>query len=85
MQQGLLKLTFSDDEMAKYCEDLQFALVGKFSFGYPDMKDIIKTFRGFKHKGSFTIGVLNNKHICIQLDNENDYLIIWEKKHYVVQ
>lgn len=78
-EEGLLKLSFSDEEMTKYCEDLQFTLVGKFSFGYPETKDNIKTFMGFKLKGAFTIGVLNNKHVLIKLKNENDYLRIWEK------
>lgn len=79
VQDGVHKLTFTNEEMTRYFEDLQFALVGKFSFGYPEMNEIIKMFRGFKIKGTFTIGVLNSKRIPIQLDNENDYLKIWEK------
>lgn len=79
MEERIMKLSFLKEEINKYSEELQFALVGKFSFGYPEMKDIIKTFRGYMLKGAFIIEVLNNKHIFIQLENEADYIKIREK------
>lgn len=44
--------------------------------GTPEMNDIIKTFRGIHAERGFTIEVLNNKHIIIQLENGTDYLKI---------
>lgn len=65
LDKGILKLYFLEEEIKGYSKDLQFALLGKFSFGYPEMKEIVKTFRSFNLKGVFTIGVLNSNKLEI--------------------
>lgn len=74
LRQGDLKLSFIETKMEKYCEELQFTLVGKFSFGYLEMKEIIKVFRGFELNGHLQL-------VCL---TPNIFSLSWKMKMIIL-
>lgn len=71
---GLPKISLSEEEILNYSTDFQFTLVGKFSYGYPALHTIKKEFLKLQLMGDYFVGILNVRHIIIKLSNEADYL-----------
>lgn len=65
--------------MQQFTQDLQFTLIGKFSYGYPAVHVIKKEFHKLKLIGEYFVGILNVRHILIKLSNEIDYMKVWGK------
>ena len=61
-------------------EPFKLALVGKFSFGRPPMDVIRKFFISLRLKGNSQISLLDNRHILIKLEIEEDYSRIWVRQ-----
>ena len=58
-------------------QPFKLALVGKFSFGHPPMDVSQKFFVSLGLKGNSQISLLDNRHILIKLEMEEDYSRIW--------
>nr|XP_027109270.1 uncharacterized protein LOC113729143 [Coffea arabica] len=70
---------FSEEDIAKLAAPFQFAVVGKFSHGRPNLDAIRKSFTTIGFTSSFTVGLLNQRHILIRFCLEEDYLRCWTK------
>ena len=51
----------------------KLTLVGKFSYNRPSMELICKFFTSLRLKGTFKVSLLDNRHVLIQLDVDDDY------------
>ncbi|KAG8382235.1 hypothetical protein BUALT_Bualt05G0055800 [Buddleja alternifolia] len=58
----------------------QYALIGKFSHGYPSMQRLRSKFETLGLNKGFKIGILDHKHVWIRLFDPNDYARIWMKQ-----
>ncbi|KAG8363950.1 hypothetical protein BUALT_Bualt19G0075600 [Buddleja alternifolia] len=76
--QKIIFLSKEEDEFMS--APFQYALVGKFSHGYPTMTRLRAKFAALGLNKSFKIGVLNQKHVWIRLFDPNDYARIWMKQ-----
>ena len=70
---------FSKKDIAKLAAPFKFAVVGKFSYGRPNLDAIRKSFTTIGFTSSFTIGLLDQRHILIHFCLEEDYLRCWTK------
>ncbi|KAK9186911.1 hypothetical protein WN944_018300 [Citrus x changshan-huyou] len=61
-------------------EPFKLALVGKFSFGRRPMDVIRKFFISLSLKGNYHTSLLDNRHILIKLEIEEDYSRIWVRQ-----
>ncbi|KAL0449186.1 UNVERIFIED_CONTAM: hypothetical protein Slati_1475000 [Sesamum latifolium] len=73
-------INFSLDETEKLSTHLKFALIGKFSHRYPSMAVIRSYFLKLGLRGAYSIGVINIKHIIINLHNKEDLPRLWLKQ-----
>ena len=64
---------------------MEFALVGKFSRGRPSMDGLRKDFTAVGFKGSFTLGLLDPRHVLVQFDLEKDYYRCWLRRFWSFQ
>ena len=55
----------------------KLTLVGKFSYNRPSMELIRKFFNTLRLKRTFKVSLLDNQHVLIQLDVEEDYSRLW--------
>ncbi|KAH0707208.1 hypothetical protein KY285_011769 [Solanum tuberosum] len=56
-------------------ENLQYAIIGKFSYGKPDVQELRKTITGqCGIKSDCMIGVLDTRHVLIKLTTMEDYV-----------
>ena len=51
----------------------KLTFVGKFSYNRPSMELIRKFFTSLRLKGISKVSLLDNRHVLIQLDVEEDY------------
>lgn len=64
-------------------ENLQYAVVGKFFYGWPDLEEIRKTVPiQCEIKGDCKIGFLSDRHILIRLTTMEDYVHVMSKPAY---
>lgn len=68
---------FLAEEVRSKVEPFKLSLVGKFSFGRPPMNFIQNFFVSLALKGYSQVSSLNDKHIMIKLELEEDYCRIW--------
>ncbi|KAG8377333.1 hypothetical protein BUALT_Bualt08G0022300 [Buddleja alternifolia] len=77
---GRRTIFLSKDDNDLMAAPFQYALVGKFSHGYPTMQrlrlklEVMGLLKGFK------IRVLDHKHVWIRLYDPNDYARVWMKQ-----
>ncbi|KAH0640618.1 hypothetical protein KY285_037204 [Solanum tuberosum] len=75
-----VSFSFSDLESYIQEENLQFALVAKFSYGRPDMIDLRKIFtRHFEIKGDCNLGLLDHRHVLVRLSNREDFVEVYSR------
>lgn len=66
-------------------ENLQYAIVGKFSFGWPKLDDLrIQISKQCNIKGECKIGLLRNRHILFRLSHMEDFVNILSKSVYYI-
>ncbi|KAL0356224.1 UNVERIFIED_CONTAM: hypothetical protein Sradi_4069300 [Sesamum radiatum] len=80
LHRGGRAINFPMEETNILATHLKFALVGKFSHGYPNMNTIRTYFSKHGLRGAYSIGVINIKHILIKLSNEEDLSRLWLKQ-----
>lgn len=67
-------------------ENLQFAIVGKFSYGWPEMEELRSQIsKQCNIKRDCIIGLLRNRHILIKFDREDDFVNILSKNIYYIE
>ncbi|KAH0669551.1 hypothetical protein KY289_024044 [Solanum tuberosum] len=66
-------------------ENLQYAVIGKFSYGWPDIQDLLKLIpKQCELKGECNIGLLSNSHILIWTTNLEDYVNLLSKPAFCI-
>ncbi|KAL0349462.1 UNVERIFIED_CONTAM: hypothetical protein Sradi_4095400 [Sesamum radiatum] len=75
--QGLPKIQFSVEETARLSEHFKFAIVGKFSHGFPPYRNMHRLLSTLKLQGPFTVTMITNRHVLINLKNEEDFTKLW--------
>ena len=77
---GEPNVQFSTVEIQAMAILFKLILVGKFSYNEPSVKLIRKFFISFRLKGTSKVSLLNNRHVLIQLDVEEDYSCLWVRQ-----
>ncbi|KAH0713321.1 hypothetical protein KY289_009280 [Solanum tuberosum] len=88
MLQGEPNITWKASEVRSLViqENLQYAIIGKFSYGKPVIMELRKTIPGqCGIKSECTIGVLDSRHILIRLNNLEDYVQVLSTAAYYVK
>ncbi|KAL0907216.1 hypothetical protein M5K25_025770 [Dendrobium thyrsiflorum] len=81
---GVPAVLLSDEEVLKLASPFQFTLVGKFSLRRPNLDMIRQFFGNLKLTGFFSIGLLDARHVSIQLTNDLDYSHVFARRSYFV-
>ncbi|KAL0444923.1 UNVERIFIED_CONTAM: hypothetical protein Slati_2215000 [Sesamum latifolium] len=66
-------ITYSNEETEKLAIRLKFALVGKFSYGLPNMNFLQQRIIKLGLRGSATVARLSLKHVLINLTHDEDF------------
>ncbi|KAL0329000.1 UNVERIFIED_CONTAM: hypothetical protein Sradi_4886700 [Sesamum radiatum] len=82
---GRPTLIFNDMETLSFAATYRYALVGKFSHGAPQYRNLHRLIAGLGIKGAFTISMINAKHVLISLSNEADLSHLWLRRIWHVQ
>lgn len=84
--QPFVKFTESEVDRMNIIEGLQYAVLGKFSYGWPDLQELrrlIPVQCGIK--GDCNIGLLRDKHVLIRLTLREDFQKITSKSTYYIK
>ncbi|KAL0919118.1 hypothetical protein M5K25_011193 [Dendrobium thyrsiflorum] len=81
---GVPAVLLSDDAILKLASPFQFTLVGKFSLRRPNLDAIRLFFNNLKLSGFFSIGLLDSRHVAIQLSNDLDYSRVFARRAYYI-
>ncbi|KAH0711972.1 hypothetical protein KY289_007931 [Solanum tuberosum] len=66
-------------------ENLEYAVIGKFSYGWPDIQDLRKLIlKQCKLKGDCNIGLLSNRHVLIRATLVEDYIHLLSKPAFYI-
>ncbi|KAL0293587.1 UNVERIFIED_CONTAM: hypothetical protein Sangu_3235100 [Sesamum angustifolium] len=82
--QGMKVLRFSSEEIARLSQPFRYALVGKFSHGYPSMQHLRRWMLAQGFRGDFSVGAINARHVFIKFALEEDYTKLWIKSIWFV-
>lgn len=91
---GFPSIAFTDSSMTDLSKPFSWALIGKFSHGYnkqdpklgrPSVEDLQKYFVSMDFKGSFQLGLLDNRHLLIQFQLEIDYLRLYSRMVWYIR
>ncbi|KAL0924030.1 hypothetical protein M5K25_004832 [Dendrobium thyrsiflorum] len=82
---GCPALLFDDSTVSKLAAPFALTLVGKFLLRRPNIDIIRNFFLNLKLSGSFHVGLLDPRHISIQLSNDLDYSWIFSRRSYYIQ
>ncbi|KAL2250198.1 UNVERIFIED_CONTAM: hypothetical protein Sindi_2493500 [Sesamum indicum] len=83
--QGMKVLRFSSDEISRLSLPFRYALVGKFSHGYPSMQNLRRWMLAQGFRGDFSVGAINVRHVFIKFALEEDYTNLWIKSIWFVE
>ena len=78
-------VSFSAEDVRLLSSPLKFALIGKFSRGRPSMEGLRKDFMSVGFKGSFSLGLLDPRHVLIRFDLEDDFHRCWLRGFWTFQ
>ncbi|KAK4413123.1 hypothetical protein Salat_2959500 [Sesamum alatum] len=78
--QGLPKIQFSVEETERLSEHYKFAIIGKFSHGFPPYRNMHRLLSTLKLKEPFTVTMINNRYALINLKNEADFTKLWTQR-----
>ncbi|WMV39052.1 hypothetical protein MTR67_032437 [Solanum verrucosum] len=84
---GEPKLVWDEEEVQQMIinEDLQYAVIGKFSYGWPDILDLRKLIpKQCELKGEVNIGLLTNKYVLIRASLLEDYVKLLSKPQFYI-
>ncbi|KAH0761354.1 hypothetical protein KY290_017427 [Solanum tuberosum] len=66
-------------------ENLEYAVIGKFSYGWPDIQDLRRLIpKQCELKGECKIGLLSNRHILIRASLLEDYVHLLSKPAFYI-
>ncbi|KAH0673795.1 hypothetical protein KY284_006579 [Solanum tuberosum] len=66
-------------------ENLQYAVVGKFSYGWPDIEELqLRIPIQCDVKGECKIGLLRHKHILMRFSRQDDFINMMSKSSYYI-
>lgn len=66
-------------------ENLQYAVIGKFSYGWPEIVDLRRLIpKQCEFKGESNIGLLNNRHVLIRVSLLEDYVYLLSKPAFYI-
>ncbi|KAH0665012.1 hypothetical protein KY285_026218 [Solanum tuberosum] len=85
--EGVPRITWTEEEVDRMnvTENLQFAVIGKFSYGWPELDDLrVQIPKQLHIKGECNIGFLRNRHILIRLNRMDDFVNIMSKNAYYI-
>ncbi|KAL0907380.1 hypothetical protein M5K25_021787 [Dendrobium thyrsiflorum] len=77
---GIPALLIDDSVVTKLAAPFSFTLVGKFMLRRPNIDIIRKFFFNLKLSAAFSVGLMDQKHIAIQLSNDLDYSRIFARR-----
>ncbi|WMV41340.1 hypothetical protein MTR67_034725 [Solanum verrucosum] len=84
---GEPRVIWEEDEVEQMIikENLEFAVIGKFSYGWPDIQDLRKIIpKQCELKGECNIGLLSNRYILIRASCLEDYVNLLSKPAYYI-
>ncbi|KAL0904564.1 hypothetical protein M5K25_026691 [Dendrobium thyrsiflorum] len=81
---GFPAVLLSDEEVLKLASPYQFTLVGKFGLRRPNLDSIRNFFGNLKLSGFFSVGLLDSRHVAIQLSNDLDYSRVFARRSYFI-
>lgn len=82
---GMPVVSFSDEDIQQLALRFKFALVGKFTKNRPSMALLRKSFDLIGFGGAFTLGLLDQWHVLINFDREEDFQRCWLRKSWSIQ
>jgi len=66
-------------------ENLEYAVIGKFSYGWPDIQDLRRLIpKQCELKGDCNIGLLSNRHVLIRASLLEDYVNLLSKPAFYI-
>lgn len=74
---GEPRVIWEEEEVSQMIvnEDLEYVVVGKFSYGWPDIQDLRKLIpKQYELKGDVNIGLLCNRYVLIRASRMEDYV-----------
>ncbi|KAH0716807.1 hypothetical protein KY290_013066 [Solanum tuberosum] len=84
---GEPKLVWEEEEVQQMIvnEDLQYAVIGKFSYGWPDILDLRKLIpKQCELKREVNIGLLCNRYVLIRASLLEDYVKLLSKPQFYI-
>lgn len=84
---GIPRVTWTKEEVTKMnvMENLQYAIIGKFSYRWPDLDDLgIQIPKKCNIKGECKIGLLRNRHMLLRLRQIEDFATVMPNNIYYV-
>lgn len=77
--EGESNVYFFTNEVQAMAAPFKLTLVGKFSYNRPRMELIQKFFASLGLNGKSQVSLLDNRHVLIKLNVEEDYTRLWVK------
>ncbi|KAG5619976.1 hypothetical protein H5410_005194 [Solanum commersonii] len=84
---GIPRITWTEDEVRwmNTVGNLQYAVIGKFFYGWPEMDDLrIQIPKQCNRKGGCKIRLLQNRHILMRFELFEDFLNMMSKNSYYI-
>ncbi|KAI0502013.1 hypothetical protein KFK09_016958 [Dendrobium nobile] len=81
---GVPAVLLSDEEVLKLASPFQYTLVGKFGLRRPNLDSIRSFFASLKLSGFYSVGLLDARHVAIQLSNDLDYSRVFARRSYFI-
>ncbi|KAH0754526.1 hypothetical protein KY290_024796 [Solanum tuberosum] len=84
---GIPRIVWTEEEVDRMnsLEDLQYVVVGKFSYGWPELEELRTSIpRQCNIKGECKLGLLRNRHVLIRLDQQEDFINLMSKGIYYI-
>lgn len=84
---GTPRIIWTEEEVDRMniIENLQYAVVGKFSYGWPELEDLrFQIPKQCNIKGECKIGLLRNRHILMRFTLQEDFINMMSKSGYYI-
>ncbi|XP_020687475.1 uncharacterized protein LOC110103206 [Dendrobium catenatum] len=81
---GVPAILISDEDVLKLASPFQFTMVGKFALHRPNLDSIRSFFANLKLTGFYSVGLLDSRHVAIQLSNDLDYSRVFARRSYFI-
>ncbi|KAG5572391.1 hypothetical protein H5410_062157 [Solanum commersonii] len=87
LNNGVLRVTWTDDEVKRMnaLENLQYAVIRKFSYGWPQLGKLRKLIPSQCNiKGADQIGLLRNRRVLIRMELYEDFVNMMARPLYYI-